>query len=150
LIEPGQMLGGMSAGGLGQTDIGNKYVVRGLALDFYRKVGKHYGTFEQWIFELKVAESIFNQYMTQCDAEVHYGQTLLDVTKIGTEIQEIRLQSVDNLGEPSMAIRAKVFMDCSYEGDLMAAAGVSYHVGREDNSLYGETLNGVQLLDGHQ
>lgn len=150
LIEPGQMLGGMSAGGLGQTDIGNKYVVRGLALDFYRKVGKHYGTFEQWIFEPKVAESIFNQYMTQCDAEVHYGQTLLDVTKIGTEIQEIRLQSVDNLGEPSMAIRAKVFMDCSYEGDLMAAAGVSYHVGREDNSLYGETLNGVQLLDGHQ
>src|SRR5690606_12622441 len=150
LIEPSPLLGGMSAGGLGQTDIGNKYVVRGLALDFYRKIGKHYGTFEQWIFEPKVAEAIFKQYMQNCDAELHHGQTLLDVKKRGTDIEEIRLQSVDELGKPSMVVRAKVFMDCSYEGDLMAMAGASYHVGREDNSVYGETLNGVQLMDGHQ
>jgi Pyruvate/2-oxoglutarate dehydrogenase complex, dihydrolipoamide dehydrogenase (E3) component, and related enzymes len=150
LIEPSPLLGGMSAGGLGQTDIGNKYVVRGLALDFYRKIGKHYGTFEQWIFEPKVAEAIFKQYMQSCDAELHHGQTLLDVKKRGTDIEEIRLQSVDELGKPSMVVRAKVFMDCSYEGDLMAMAGASYHVGREDNSVYGETLNGVQLMDGHQ
>ncbi|WP_353185444.1 FAD-dependent oxidoreductase [Parapedobacter lycopersici] len=150
LIEPGQLLGGMSSGGLGQTDIGNKYVVRGLALDFYRKIGKHYGTFEQWIFEPKVAAAIFNQYMEQCDADVYYGQVLLNVSKAGTVIREIQLQSTEKLGEPSMTIRARIFMDCSYEGDLMAKAGVSYHVGREDNKVYGETLNGVQLLEGHQ
>ncbi|MGK6350981.1 FAD-dependent oxidoreductase [Parapedobacter sp. DT-150] len=150
LIEPGQLLGGMSSGGLGQTDIGNKYVVRGLALDFYRKIGKHYGAFEQWIFEPKVAEAIFKQYMEDCNADLHYGQVLLEVKKSGTAIQEIRLQSASDLGKPTMTVKAKVFMDCTYEGDLMAQAGASYHVGREDNSVYGETLNGVQLMTGHQ
>lgn len=150
LIEPGQMLGGLSSGGLGQTDIGNKYVVKGLALDFYRKVGQHYGSFEQWIFEPHVAEGIFNWYMDRCDAEVVYGQLLMDVQKEGTEIREIQLQSAKKLGEPSMTVKAKVFLDCTYEGDLMAKAGVSYHVGREANSVYGETINGVQLMKGHQ
>lgn len=150
LIEPSQMLGGMSAGGLGQTDIGNKYVVTGLALDFYRKLGKHYGTFEQWIFEPHVAERLFNQYMEQCDAEVLLGQALLDVRKSATTIEEIVLQAVDRLGTPSLSVKAKMYMDCTYEGDLMAKAGVSYHVGREDNRVYGETLNGVQLMTGHQ
>ena len=150
LIEPGRLLGGMSSGGLGMTDIGNKYVVRGLALDFYRKIGRRYGAFEQWVFEPKVAEAIFRQYMENCDAEVVFGQLLLDAEKRGTTIEEIRLQSVGNLGEPSLTVKAKVYMDCTYEGDLFAAAGVSYHVGREDNSVYGETLNGVQLMKGHQ
>lgn len=150
LIDPGHRLGGLSSGGLGQTDIGNKYVVRGLALDFYRKIGKHYGTFEQWIFEPKVAEAIFKQYMEDCDADLHYGQVLLDVQKSGTAIQQIRLQSTENLGQPSMTVKAKVYMDCTYEGDLMAQAGASYHVGREDNKVYGETLSGVQLMTGHQ
>lgn len=150
LIEPSQMLGGMSSGGLGQTDIGNKYVVNGLALDFYRKMGKHYGTFEQWIFEPKVARSIFNQYIEDAGAEVLFGQVLLDVKKSGTKIQSISLQSVDKLGRASLTVEAKVFMDCTYEGDLMAKAGASYHVGREANSLYNETLNGVQLMQGHQ
>jgi len=150
LIEAGQTLGGMSSGGLGQTDIGNKYVVTGVALDFYRKLGKHYGSFEQWIFEPHVAERIFNDYMKQCDAETVFGQVLMEVNKKGTNITEVVLQSVDKLGTPSMTVKAKVFMDCSYEGDLMAKAGASYHVGREANSVYGETLNGVQLMTGHQ
>lgn len=150
LIEPSQMLGGMSSGGLGQTDIGNKYVVTGLALDFYRKIGKQYGAFEQWIFEPHVAEGLFNAYMEQCDAEVVFGQVLLDVKKTGTDIKELVLQSVDQLGIPSLSVQAKIYMDCTYEGDLMAKAGVSYHVGREANSVYGETLNGVQLMKGHQ
>src|SRR5690606_22706857 len=118
LIEPGQLLGGLSSGGLGQTDIGNKYVVKGLALDFYRKVGQHYGSFEQWIFEPHVAEGIFNWYMDHCDAEVVYGQLLMDVKKEGTDIQEIQLQSIKKIGEPSMTVKAKVFLDCTYEGDL--------------------------------
>jgi hypothetical protein len=63
LIEPGKHLGGMTSGGLGYTDIGNKYVVTGLARDFYRRIGEHYQKFEQWIFEPKVAEGIFNDYV---------------------------------------------------------------------------------------
>ena len=59
LIEPGSHLGGMTSGGLGYTDIGNKFVVTGLARDFYRRIGAHYGQFEQWVFEPSVAEKIF-------------------------------------------------------------------------------------------
>lgn len=150
LIEPGKMLGGMSSGGLGQTDIGNKYVVRGLALDFYRRLGKHYNSFEQWIFEPHIAENTFKWYMDHSNAEVIYGQLLKDVSKQGTQISSITLQPADKLGTASMKVNAKVYMDCTYEGDLLAKAGVSYHVGREDKRVYGETLNGVQLLTGHQ
>lgn len=150
LIEPGKMLGGLSSGGLGKTDIGNKYVIRGLALDFYRKLGGHYGTFEQWMFEPHVAEKVFKWYMDHCDAKVIYGHILKEVNKSAEAIQEIQLQSVEHLGKPSLSIKAKVYMDSSYEGDLLAMAGVSYHVGREDNRLYGETLNGVQLMERHQ
>ncbi len=150
LIDPGHRLGGLSSGGLGHTDIGNKYVVSGLALDFYRKIGKHYNAFEQWIFEPKVAEAIFNQYMEDCDAEVKFGQLLLDVKKVGTNITQAHFRSTENPENPALTVKAKIYMDCTYEGDLFAAAGVSYHVGREDNRVYGETLNGVQLMDGHQ
>src|ERR1700722_3946176 len=63
LIEPGYRLGGLSSGGLGYTDIGNKYVVSGLARDFYRRMGRHYGKFEQWTFEPHVADSLFHDYI---------------------------------------------------------------------------------------
>ncbi|TJZ52446.1 FAD-dependent oxidoreductase [Sphingobacterium olei] len=150
LVDPGHRLGGLSSGGLGHTDIGNKYVVSGLALDFYRKIGKHYNAFEQWIFEPKVAEAIFNQYMEDCGAEMRFGQLLLDVEKVGAKITQAHFRSTENPNKPSLTVKAKIYMDCTYEGDLFAAAGVSYHVGREDNRVYGETLNGVQLMDGHQ
>src|SRR5438874_7624651 len=67
LIEPGKHLGGLTSGGLGYTDIGNKYAITGLALDFYRRMGKHYGKFEQWIFEPHVAEEIFNDYIRRAN-----------------------------------------------------------------------------------
>ena len=63
ILEPGGHLGGMTSGGLGQTDIGNKFAVTGLALDFYRRVGRHYGWFEAWQFEPRVAEQVFEQYV---------------------------------------------------------------------------------------
>jgi hypothetical protein len=150
LIDPGRQLGGLSSGGLGLTDIGNKYVVQGLALDFYRRLGKHYSNFEQWIFEPHVAQAAFEWYMDNCEAKVIYSHLLLDVKKNGTNITQVRFQSVDKIGDPSLIVRAKVYMDCTYEGDLFAAAGVSYHVGREANSIYDETFNGVQLQHRHQ
>src|SRR5689334_23837376 len=76
LIEPGRHLGGLSSGGLGYTDIGNKYAVTGLARDFYRKVGQHYGKLEQWIFEPHVAEDIFKQYLDRAKADVLYEHSI--------------------------------------------------------------------------
>ena len=151
LIEPGRHLGGLSSGGLGFTDIGNKYAISGLALDFYRRIGKHYGKFEQWIFEPHVAENLFNQYIQRAKVEVLLSYRLKQVNKTGTSLKSI---TVENAGQPQnktdKSIEATVFIDCSYEGDLMAKAGVSYTVGREANAQYNETYNGVQLRDKHQ
>ncbi|MBS1665430.1 MAG: FAD-dependent oxidoreductase [Bacteroidetes bacterium] len=146
LVEPGRHLGGLSSGGLGYTDIGNKYAISGLSLDFYRRVGKHYGTFEQWIFEPHVAEDVFAQYVKAAGLKVLYGYRIAGATKSGGVIRSVRLDG----GGGAREIRAKEYIDCSYEGDLMAKAGVSYVVGREANSVYSETYNGVQLREKHQ
>ena len=138
----------MSSGGLGYTDIGNKYAVTGLALDFYRRLGKHYGKFEQWIFEPSAAEAAFKQYIKEGNVDVLYQHQLADATKENGNITSITVQHATN--NSKQTIKAKVFIDCTYEGDLMAKAGVSYTVGREANSQYGETYNGVQLRDKHQ
>ncbi len=148
LVEPGQRLGGMSSGGLGQTDIGNKQVVKGLALDFYRRVGAHYGRLESWIFEPSVAENVFKDYIARGNVEVLYNHRLVGVQKQGATIKSIFLENVK--GEPLAEIFAKQFIDCTYEGDLMARAGVTYVVGREDNKVYGEDHNGVQMQHLHQ
>ena len=151
LIEPGRHLGGMSSGGLGYTDIGNKYVIRGLALDFYRRLGRHYGKLEQWIFEPKEAEAVFNEYIRRADVEVWYDSRIVRAANRGGVIRNITLEnSVSPRSSPRRTVRAKVFIDCSYEGDLMARAGVSYTVGREGNERYGETYNGAQRMNGHQ
>ena len=151
LIEPGKHLGGLTSGGLGYTDIGNKYAITGLAKDFYRRMGKHYGKFEQWIFEPHVAEEIFNDYINEAKVPVLYQYRIIKTKKVDGFIQNITIEKSD---APSTStnkkITAKIFIDCSYEGDLMALAGVSYAVGREDNKQYNETWNGVQLLDKHQ
>lgn len=149
LVEPGQRLGGMTSGGLGQTDIGNKQVVKGLALDFYRRVGATYGRLESWIFEPSVAENIFKDYIVRGNVEVLYGHRIVDAQKQGASITSINVESVENTAQ-TKNISAKVFIDCTYEGDLMARAGVSYVVGREDNKVYGEDYNGVQMQHLHQ
>lgn len=151
LIEPGKNLGGLSSGGLGFTDIGNKYVVTGLSKDFYRRIGKHYGKLEQWVFEPHVAERIFNDYIKEAKVDVLYGYRLSTLIKNGSAIKSISVEPAAAISKPGdKVVNAKVFIDCSYEGDLMAKANVSYTIGREANSKYNETYNGVQLLDGHQ
>jgi hypothetical protein len=149
LIEPGRHLGGMSSGGLGLTDIGNKYAISGLALDFYRRIGQHYGKFEQWVFEPHVAENLFLDYVKRAKVEVLYQSRLTAVIRNGNLISEITLESTKK-ETSNNKVKAKMFIDCSYEGDLMAKAGVSYTIGREANDLYKETFNGVQLMNGHQ
>jgi Pyruvate/2-oxoglutarate dehydrogenase complex, dihydrolipoamide dehydrogenase (E3) component, and related enzymes len=151
LVEPSAHLGGLSSGGLGNTDIGNKLAITGLARDFYHRVGQHYGKPEQWIFEPHVAEDIFKDYIREARVTVIYRQSILSVFKKGNSIQEIKTSGVDASGEKSgTIIQAREYIDCSYEGDLMARAGVSYTVGRESNQQYHESYNGFQILDKHQ
>jgi len=150
LIEPGNRLGGLSSGGLGFTDIGNKYVVSGLARDFYRRIGQHYGKFEQWTFEPKVAEAIFLDYVKRGSFKVMYNTRLRKVNKTANHITSVELEKSSLPSALIQNIKAKQYIDCSYEGDLMAKAGVSYTTGREANSVYNETVDGVQLKDQHQ
>jgi hypothetical protein len=150
LIEPGKHLGGLSSGGLGYTDIGNKYAITGLARDFYRRTGRHYGKFEQWIFEPHVAEGVFNEFIKNAGIPVLYEYRIIKAEKIHGFIKEVVLENSSALPRTNKTIAAKMFIDCSYEGDLMAKSGVSYTVGRESNSTYKETYNGVQLMKGHQ
>lgn len=150
LVEPGNRVGGLSSGGLGQTDIGNKFAVTGIARDFYRRAGNHYGTFEQWTFEPSVALEIFESYLDEADVEVLYEHRLHEATTRDREITGLYLEKSAAPSDPKTLIRADVFIDCSYEGDLMAASGVSYTVGRESNEAYNENYNGVQLRHLHQ
>ncbi len=151
LVEPGNRIGGLTTGGLGYTDIGNKYAIKGLSLDFYRKVGEHYGNFEQWIFEPHVAENILLAYLKKARVNVLYAYRIVSAKKLKEKINSITLENSSRpLTKTNKIISGKVFIDCSYEGDLMARAGVSYTVGREDNKQYNETYNGSQLRDKHQ
>lgn len=149
LIEPGKHLGGLTAGGLGYTDIGNKYAVSGLARDYYRRIGSHYGKFEQWIFEPHVAEDLFKEYIARAEAEVLYEHRLAGIVVVKGAITSIQVEPSGGSGAPQ-TIKAKVFIDCSYEGDLMAKAKVSYIVGRESNKDYNETYNGYHVMPTHQ
>jgi hypothetical protein len=140
IAEFGLHLGGLSSGGLGATDIGNKQVVGGLARQFYKDLGTHYGQEIAWLFEPSVAEEIFNRYVRENNIPVYFEQHLATVKKDGNRIVEMTM-------EDGTIYRGKIFIDASYEGDLLAKAGVSFHVGRESNSTYGETYNGVHF--GH-
>jgi FAD-dependent oxidoreductase family protein len=140
LIEPGRHLGGLTTGGLGATDIGNKEAIGGIAREFYRRLGRHYGTAEAWTFEPHVAETVLGAMLKEARVPVVLGERLdleQGVRKEGGRIAAIVMES----GRP---FAGHVFIDATYEGDLMAKAGVAYHVGRESNATYAETLNGVQ------
>lgn len=137
LVEVGRHLGGLSSGGLSKTDIGNKAAIGGVAREFYQRMGKHYGTNEVWNLEPSVAESVFKQMLTEGHVLVYFDQRLASVKKKKGRITEIKM-------EGGNVFRAAEFIDTTYEGDLMARAHVSYTVGREANSQYNETLNGVR------
>src|SRR3954452_18751151 len=93
LIEPGKHLGGLTSGGLGYTDIGNKYAITGLSRDFYRRMGKHYGKFETWIFEPHAAEQIFNDYIKDATVPVLYNYRIINANKQNGFIQNIMVEN---------------------------------------------------------
>jgi ribulose 1,5-bisphosphate synthetase/thiazole synthase len=141
LVEPGKHLGGLTTGGLGATDTGNKGAIGGLAREFYRRLGKHYGAGESWTFEPHVAEAAIEAMLAEHKVPVLRGERL-DLAR-GVEKQGRRIVAITM--ESGKLLAGRMFLDCTYEGDLMAKAGVSYTVGRESNATYRETLNGVQL-----
>lgn len=167
LIEPSSRIGGLTTGGLGQTDIGNKQVIGGISREFYQGIKKYYddpanwkwqtrqeyrdggqtrtseGEDAMWTFEPSAALKVYESMMSPEKITVVYNQRLNrenGVKKQGQKIVEIEMGSGEKY-------RGKMFIDATYEGDLMATAGVDYSVGRESNKEYGETLNGVQAND---
>ena len=142
VVEPTCRIGGMTTGGLGRTDIGNKQVVQGLALKFYRECGKRYGNLENWVFEPKVAKEVMDEFAKSPRIKV-----VTDHHLTAAEVKDGRIVSLTAAGKgDTLTFKAKWFIDASYEGDLMAKSGVTYRTGREANSEYGETWDGVQLL----
>jgi hypothetical protein len=140
LIEPGRHLGGMVSGGLGWTDFGKKEVIGGFSREFFERVGRHYGEPITWYFEPHVAEEVFNEMVKEANVQLfldHRVRENAGVRKRGTEILELVTENGD-------AFQAKVFADCSYEGDLMAQAKVAYTWGREGIAQYNESLAGVR------
>ena len=159
LIEPGKHIGGLTSGGLGFTDSGDKRVIGGIAREFYRRIRQHYddpaawvyekstdynryrtGEDAMWTFEPKVAESLFHEMLLEAKVLLITGERL-DRTS-GVKTNRGRISSIKT--ESGRIFRGKQFIDATYEGDLMAAAKVRYTVGREANSQYTETLNGNQ------
>ena len=167
VVSPDAHLGGLSSSGLGWTDSGRKEAIGGIARDFYHRVWRHYQSVESWkwqdmedygnrgqgapsidgdrrtmwIFEPKVAEEIFESWVKENEIEVLRGEWL-DREK-GIEKKAARLKSITTLS--GNRFEGEIFLDCTYEGDLMAAAEIGYFVGRESNKAFGETLNGVQI-----
>ena len=166
MVCPERHLGGLTAGGLGWTDSGNKAVIGGLSREFYHRVWQHYAKPEawkwqkqaefgnkgqgtvaldqeartMWIFEPHVAEEVYEAWVKELKIPV-VRNAWIDREK-GVKKQGERIVSITMLDGNSYA--GKMFLDASSEGDLMAAAGVSYHVGREAVSTYGEKWAGVQ------
>lgn len=135
--------GGLTSGGLGNTDIGNKAAIGGLARDFYRRLGNHYGVEEEWRFEPSAAEKVFTEMLREAGIKPLYKEFASRAAVVNNRITELHFES-------GLVVRAKYFLDVTYEGDLLAMAGVSHFVGREANDVHGELLSGVQLREQHQ
>lgn len=167
LIEPTKFLGGLTTGGLGATDIGNKKAIGGISREFYANIFTYYNeaarwkqqTREEyfarrphgntskettmWTFEPHAATEVYDAMLARVKDQVTivFGERLnlkSGVVKKGPRIVKIVMES-------GREFEGAMFIDATYEGDLMAKAGVSYHVGREPNAQYGETINGLQM-----
>ena len=152
IVEPGKHLGGMTAGGLSAVDIGDPHTVGGLAREYFTRLVAGYGKTLNWdpastgkggagtggaySIEPHTAEHVFNDMVQEAHVPVHFQARLASVKKDGPRITELTM-------EDGTTLRAAMFIDATYEGDLLARAGVSYTLMREGNAEYGETYNGI-------
>lgn len=145
LLEPGRHLGGMVSGGLSRTDYGRKETIGGYSLEFFQRLGKRYHQAIAWFFEPHLAEEVFKEMLAEAGVTVRFGQRLRERNAIrsnGANLEAMRM-------EDGTIVRARVFVDATYEGDLVAQAGVPYAWGREGTAQYGESLAGVRPKDKH-
>ena len=168
VIGPDKHLGGLSSGGLGWTDSGKKETIGGLSREFYHRIWKHYEKPESWrqqkksqyggrgqgspaidkeartmwIFEPSAAEQVFEDFVADYKVPVMRDEWL-DRGGSGVTLRDGRITEIRMLS--GVTVRGKMFVDATYEGDLIAAAGVATHVGREGKDVYGEDWNGVQV-----
>jgi flavin-dependent dehydrogenase len=138
IVNPYTFLGGMTASGLNHADVNNPAAVSGITHEFFAQMGKAYGTDFAIAFEPHVAEGAFEDMVTKAGVTVHHGRRL-DL-KDGVVLEGTRIARVRT--EDGSTFTGDMFIDASYEGDLMAKAGVTYIIGREGNAQYDETLNG--------
>lgn len=146
VVEFGRNIGGVGASGLSRTDFGNKNAIGGLSRAFYREMGRFYKSEEEdgavFYFEPSRAQQIYKEWVEESGIEIYYEQHLEKVEKNAGKIISITMENGNTF-------RAPMFIDATYEGDLMAKAGVSYHVGRESNRTYKETVNGIYFGSLH-
>jgi flavin-dependent dehydrogenase len=154
LIEPTKHVGGLSTSGINTAESEHmlKWTIGGFADEFYRRMGRHYEETKAqqtyphkdkrldtiYFFESSVAEKVYLDMLKEAGVEIRYGASVDTVTKEGTTISSITLTDGTKL-------TAKVFIDASYEGDLMARAGVKYAVGRESKAEFGEEAAGIRF-----
>ena len=160
IAEPGKHLGGMTAGGLSAVDIGDPRTVGGIAREYFTRLVASYGKTLAWdqpfvskgggpatggaySIEPHVAERVFNEMVKEAKVPVHLEARLATAKKDGARLTELVM-------EDGTVFRAKMFIDATYEGDLMAEAKVSYTLMREGNAKYGETYNGIHYTEKYQ
>ena len=167
IVSPAKHLGGLTSSGLGFTDVGNKGVIGGLSRQFYQRIYQYYQKPEtwkwqkreeygnkgqgtpaidgenrtMWIFEPHIAEMVFEDFIRDNGIKVYYDEWL--DREDGVKMKDGKILSITTLSNHSY--EGKIFIDATYEGDLMAASGVNYYVGRESNNVYNEEWNGVQV-----
>ncbi len=163
IVEPGSRIGGLTTGGLGQTDIGNKAAIGGISREFYQRIKLYYdnpdhwkwqsseeykdggqtrtaeGETAMWTFEPSAALKVYKDFIQEYNIPVLHNEKI--DRNDGVEKVDNRIISITTLSGKNL--RGKMFIDATYEGDLLATAGVSYTVGRESNNTYNETMNGV-------
>jgi hypothetical protein len=156
LAEPGRHLGGMTAGGLSAVDVGDPRSVGGIAREYFTRLVASYGKKLEWdqpfkstggpatggayAIEPHTAEKVFDDLTREAGVQVRFGARLASVRKVGARIAELVLENGD-------VVRARMFIDATYEGDLMAKSGVSCTLMREGNAKYGEHYNGIHYSE---
>jgi hypothetical protein len=138
LVEFGSRIGGMTTSGLGATDIGNRHVIGGLSKEFYKELGSYYDKKESWYFEPGAALKIYNKWLSQHNIQLFLEQRLSGIEKLNNRIISLHTEN-------GTVFKASIFIDSTYEGDLLARAGVEYATGREGDRQYDELFNGIHF-----
>jgi len=141
LIEPTKHVGGLSTSGINTAESEHmlKWMIGGIAQEYYLRLGKHYGTNQpEYYFESSVAAKVYEEMLKEAGVKIQYGAAVDTVNKDGSKVQSLTLTD-------GSVVKAKTFVDAGYEGDLMARAGIEYSIGRESKAEYGEEAAGVRF-----